>query len=64
MIYIYKNGDKDKLYKVISNNAKMKDINTGEWIDCIIYVPLYENRYEMFSREKKDFYEKFEKVKC
>lgn len=53
-----KNGKK---YKVISENAKMKEINTGEWIDCVIYAPLYENEFEMFSREKNDFYEKFKK---
>lgn len=52
----------NKKYKIVSDNARMKDVHTGEWIDCVIYQPLYENQYEMFCREKESFYKEF--VKC
>ena len=51
----------NRLYRVISENAKQKDPETGEWRDCVIYAPLYENEIEMFSREKGSFYLEFEK---
>lgn len=47
-----------KQYEVVSENAKMK-LPSGEWIECVIYKPLYENEVELFSREKKAFYEAF-----
>ena len=49
----------NKKYKIVSDNSRMKDIHTGEWIDCVIYQPLYENQYEMFCREKESFYKEF-----
>ena len=51
-------------YKVISENARMKDPSMPDrWIDCVIYSPMFENEYEMFSRAKYDFYNSFEKEK-
>lgn len=56
-----KTGNK---YKVISENARMKDMTMPDrWVDCVIYSPMYENEYEMFSRAKYDFYNSFEKEK-
>ena len=46
-------------YDIVSDNARMK-VN-GEWVDCVIYRPLYANKYEMFAREKNSFYQEFEK---
>lgn len=58
-IWIHKEtGNK---YKVISDNARMKDMTMPDrWVDCVIYSPMYDNQYEMFSRWKLDFYDKFE----
>lgn len=58
-IWIHKEtGNK---YKVISDNARMKDMTMPDrWVDCVIYSPMYDNQYEMFSRWKSDFYDKFE----
>ena len=50
-------------YKVISENAKQKDPETGNWINCVIYAPLYENEIEMFSKERESFYSEFEKYR-
>ena len=59
-IWIHKG--KGNQYKVISENARMKDMTMPDrWVDCVIYSPMYDNQYEMFSREKYDFYDKFEK---
>lgn len=56
MIYIdIKTGNR---YKIISNNARLKDSN-GKWIDCVIYAPMYANAYDMFARERKSFEERF-----
>ena len=51
-----------KAYRIVSDNARLKNSN-GEWIDCVIYAPLYENKFEAFAREKNSFYSEFEKVK-
>lgn len=48
-------------YVILSDNARMKDVNTGEWIDCIVYSPLYDNKYNAFCREKESFYKEFTK---
>ena len=48
-----------KQYEVVSENAKMKNPTTNEWVECVIYKPLYKNEVELFSREKKSFYEEF-----
>ena len=50
-----KTGNK---YEVVSENAKMK-LPSGEWIESVIYKPLYENEVELFARDKKSFYEDF-----
>lgn len=61
---IWKHKKTGKLYKVISENARMKNLSDiDRWIDCVIYSPMYENEYEMFSRAKCDFYNSFEKEK-
>lgn len=58
---LYKCKATGNLYKVISDNARMKDMTMPDrWVDCVIYTPLHENQYEMFSRWKDDFYDKFE----
>ena len=57
-IYVHKKYNRE--YRIVSNNARLKNSN-GEWIDCVIYAPLYENEFEMFAREKESFYKEFEK---
>ena len=57
-IWIHKKYN--RRYKIISNNARFKDIS-GTWIDCIIYAPLYDNEFEMFAREKSSFCNSFMK---
>lgn len=55
-------------YKVLSSEAKMKHPDTREWVDAVIYesyedlrdgeyFPVLEKK--IYSREKKDFIEKF-----
>lgn len=56
---IYRYKSTGQLYEVISENARMKDPNFDRWIDCVIYRPLYDNKYEMFSRWSVEFYDKF-----
>lgn len=55
----HKKGDGWQPYEIVTDNAKMRHPDTGEWIDCVIYVPLYPNDTEMFARDKKSFEEKF-----
>ena len=57
-VWIHKKYNRE--YRVVSDNARLKNSN-GEWIDCVIYAPLYENEFEMFAREKDSFYKEFEK---
>ena len=57
-IWIHKKYNRE--YRIVSDNARLKNSN-GEWIDCVIYAPLYENEFEMFAREKDSFYKEFEK---
>ena len=57
-VWIHKKYNRE--YRIVSNNARLKNSN-GEWIDCVIYAPLYENEFEMFAREKDSFYKEFEK---
>ena len=47
-----------KKYEVVSEKAKMK-LPSGEWVESVIYKPLYKNEVELFTREKKSFYEDF-----
>lgn len=48
-------------YKIVSCKMRMKDSALG-WIDAVIYAPLYENEFEMFSREINSFLAEFEIV--
>ena len=57
-VWIHKKYNRE--YRIVSDNARLKNSN-GEWIDCVIYAPLYENEFEMFAREKDSFYKEFEK---
>lgn len=57
---IYKCKSTGQLYEVISENARMKDPTFDRWIDCVIYRPLCDSQYEMFTRLSVDFYDKFE----
>lgn len=57
---IYRYKSTGKLYEVISENARMKDPTFDRWLDCVIYRPLDDNKYEMFSRWSVEFYDKFE----
>ncbi len=50
----------NRKYTLVSDNARLKDSN-GDWVDCVIYSPLYENQYEMFARKKESFYREFVK---
>ena len=57
-VWVHKKYNRE--YRIVSNNARLKNSN-GEWINCVIYAPLYENEFEMFAREKESFYREFEK---
>lgn len=57
---IYRYKSTGQLYEVISENARMKDPTFDRWLDCVIYRPLSDNKYEMFSRWSVEFYDKFE----
>lgn len=51
----------NKQYAILDFQSRMKD-SSGEWIDCVIYYPLYENPYYYFCREIESFLEEFELV--
>lgn len=57
-IWIHKKYNRE--YRIVSDKARMKG-SMGEWINCVIYAPLYENEFEMFAREKHSFYKEFVK---
>lgn len=61
MEQIYRHIKYNRLYTIVSMNAKMK-LDSGEWVECVIYKPMYENPIEMFSRRKESFLEEFELV--
>lgn len=48
-------------YIILSANARMKDSQKG-WVDCVVYVPWYENDYQCFTREVDSFLAEFELV--
>ncbi len=49
-----------KLYEVVSLIGAMKNPETGEWLNAVIYVPKYKvPEVEIFCRERNDFYSKF-----
>lgn len=52
--YYYK-GNK---YIVLSSSAKMKDVNTGEWHEAVLYQN-HREQTDIYVREKKSFLEKF-----
>ena len=55
-MYKYKNN----IYCIITTQSKHKDINTGNWITCVLYKRL--NEETIYSREYNDFFSKFESV--
>lgn len=46
-----------KPYVITEVNCRMK--YNGEWNDCVIYTPLYDNPYKCFVRPIKDFAQNF-----
>lgn len=60
MKHLYKHKKTGKLYSLVSDRARFKVPETGEWIDAVIYKPEYENEYRYFSREHDKFFEEFE----
>jgi len=53
-----------RFYKIVSCNARLKDSDPEkDWLDCVIYAPLYPNQHEMFSREVNSFVSGFDPVK-
>lgn len=70
---IYENKESKNRYKILSDNALMKNPVSREWEECVIYVP-YETKGEngnvkvnsienqVYVREKSDFLEKFKEV--
>ena len=62
-------NDTGNRYKIVETESRMKNPDTGEWVDCVIYKPLYENAYKLFARETKAFKKNFtwedpKKVRC
>ena len=49
-------------YIVKSTNMRFK-LPTGEWIDGILYAPMYESNFECFVRSVDDFISSFTLVK-
>lgn len=52
----------NKKYKVLFCNSRLKD-SVNNWIDSVVYAPLYENDYDCFCREKSSFIKDFDLVK-
>lgn len=50
-----KTGNK---YKVLGDEAKMKNPETRKWVECVIYQS--EDTGDIYVREKSDFRKKFE----
>ena len=53
-IYIY---PKTKNQYLVKGIVKMKDIDSGEWIDAILYVSMKNGHH--YVREKRQFLNKF-----
>lgn len=51
----------NRIYRILSCNMRMKD-SALNWIDAVVYYPLYLNRHECFCREKESFLAEFEVV--
>lgn len=47
-------------YMLRDKHLRMKNPTTGEWVDAITYVPIYENNEKLFCREESSFIEEFE----
>ena len=56
---VWWNGD-GNLYYVVNTNVKSKQINTGEWVESILYRSKIDGKF--YTREKNDFYNKFIKL--
>lgn len=53
-IYVY---PKTKNKYLVKGIVKMKDINSGEWTDAVLYVSMKNGNY--YVREEKQFFDKF-----
>lgn len=49
----------NRKYRIVSCNMRYKDSVNG-WTDAVTYTPLYDNDYEMFTRELQSFLDEFE----
>lgn len=57
-IYVY---PKTKNQYLVKGIVKMKDINSGEWTDAVLYVSMKNGHY--YVREKRQFLDKFVTLK-
>lgn len=53
-IYVY---SKTKNQYYAKGVVKMKDMDSGEWVDAILYISLKNGHY--YVREKRQFFDKF-----
>lgn len=53
-IYVY---PKTKNQYLVKGIVKMKDINSGEWTDAVLYVSMKNRRH--YVREKRQFLKQF-----
>ena len=57
-IYVY---PKTKNQYLVKGIVKMKDINSGEWTDAVLYVSMKNGHH--YVREKRQFLDKFVTLK-
>lgn len=57
-IYVY---PKTKNKYLVKGIVKMKDINSGEWTDAVLYVSMKNGHH--YVREKRQFLDKFVTLK-
>ncbi len=57
---LYKHKKTGNLYYVVNTIVKSKQINTGEWVESILYRSKIDGKF--YTREKNDFYNKFIKL--
>lgn len=57
-IYVY---PKTKNQYLVKGIVKMKDINSGEWTDAVLYVSIKNDHH--YVREKRQFLDKFVTLK-
>lgn len=60
MKQLYRHKKTGKFYNLVSDQARMKVPETGEWVDAVVYSPEYKNEYRYFTREYDKFFEEFE----